>query len=93
VPYPVIGGFLGATGVLMILGALQVITGQKASWTNLAAFADHAGAAKIIAGIALAIVLEMLLSRSRNALIMPGVLLAAVLGTHLVLLLTHEPLA
>jgi sulfate permease, SulP family len=93
VPYPVIGGFLGATGMLMILGALQVITGQKASWTALSALAEHAGVAKIIAGLVLAIVLELLLSRSRNALIMPGVLLAAILGTHLVLWLDHETLA
>ena len=38
-------------------------------------------------------VLELLLARSRHVLIMPGVLLAAILGTHLVLLLLHEPLA
>ncbi len=41
----------------------------------------------------MAIVLELLLSRSRNALIMPSVLLAAIAGTHLVLFFLHEPLA
>lgn len=93
VPYPVIGGFLAATGALMILGACQVITGQKVNWVNLAALSAHAGLAKIAAGVALAIVLELLLARSRNVLIMPGVLLAAILGTHLVLFVLHEPLA
>src|SRR5262249_60797912 len=29
IPYPVIGGFLGATGWLMILGAIPVITDQR----------------------------------------------------------------
>jgi sulfate permease, SulP family len=29
IPYPVIAGFLGATGWLMILGAVQVITDQR----------------------------------------------------------------
>src|SRR5208282_589224 len=29
VPYPVIGGFLGATGWLMITGAMQVVTDQR----------------------------------------------------------------
>ena len=93
VPYPVIGGFLAATGALMILGACQVITGQKVNWLNLAALSAHAGLAKIAAGVAVAVVLELFLARSRNVLIMPGVLLAAILGTHLVLFALHEPLA
>jgi SulP family sulfate permease len=93
VPYPVIGGFLGATGVLMILGALQVITGRKVSSTDLAALGDHASLAKIAAATLLAALLALLLRKSRSALIMPGVLLAAVLGTHLVLWLAHETLA
>jgi SulP family sulfate permease len=93
VPYPVIGGFLAATGALMILGACQVITGHKVNWTDLAALSEHSGLAKIGAGVALAVVLELALTRSRHVLIMPGVLLAAILGTHLVLLLLHEPLA
>ena len=92
VPYPVIGGFLGATGALMILGAVQVITGHKVSWTHIAGLLDYGDLAKIAAGVAVAIVLELLLARSRNALIMPSVLLAAILGTHLVLHLLHEPL-
>src|ERR1700722_11681543 len=29
VPYPVVGGFLGATGWLILLGAIRVITGQR----------------------------------------------------------------
>ena len=92
VPFPVIGGFLGATGALLILGALQVITGQKVNWLNLAALSANAGLVKIAAALVVAVVLELLLSRSRHVLIMPGVLLAAILGTHLVLFFLHEPL-
>src|SRR5882757_3650648 len=29
VPYPVVGGFLGATGLLIVLGAIRVITGHQ----------------------------------------------------------------
>ncbi len=42
VPYPVIGGFLGATGWLMVTGAIQVITNQRPSLDNLGAFFDAA---------------------------------------------------
>ena len=70
-----------------------MITGHKVNWTDPAALLAHAGLAKIMAGVALLAALELFLARSRNALIMPGVLLAAILGTHLVLFLLHEPLA
>ena len=93
VPYPVIGGFLGATGAVMILGAVQVITGHKPVWSHLGTLANQLDLAKIAAGVAVAIVLELLLKRRRNALIMPSVLMVALLATHLVLLLRHESLA
>ena len=38
-PYPVVGGFLGATGWLMVTGAIQVVTDQHATLANLGAFA------------------------------------------------------
>ena len=47
VPYPVIGGFLGATGWLMITGAIQVVTNQRPTLDNLGAFFDAAIAARI----------------------------------------------
>src|SRR5262245_58543750 len=35
VPYPVIGGFLGATGWLMVAGAIQVMTDQRLTIANI----------------------------------------------------------
>ena len=32
VPYPVVGGFLGATGCLILLGGIRVITGIALQW-------------------------------------------------------------
>ena len=49
-PYPVIGGFLGATGWLMVTGAIQVVTDQRPTFANLGAFADTAIAAKARGG-------------------------------------------
>ena len=62
-PYPVIGGFLGATGWLMVTGAIQVVTDQHATLANLGAFADAMIAAKLAAGAAVAVVLHVLLRR------------------------------
>ncbi len=77
VPYPVIGGFLGATGWLLVIGAVQVITDQKPTLSNIAAFAEQAVALKLAAGALVAVVLHLLLRRFKTPLTMPSVLLAA----------------
>ena len=86
IPFPVIGGFLGATGWLMILGAVQVAADQRPELANLGAFANVAIAAKFAAGLIVAIALHLALRRSKNPLILPGVLLAAFVATYVVLL-------
>ena len=40
VPYPVVGGFLGATGCLILLGAVRVITGIRLQFATLGQFAN-----------------------------------------------------
>jgi sulfate permease, SulP family len=92
VPFPVIGGFLGATGWLMITGAMQVITNQRPALTNIGAFIDPAIAAKLAAGLVVAIALHMLLRRLKSPFILPGVLLAAFAATYVALLLTGSSL-
>ncbi len=88
VPYPVIGGFLGATGWLMITGAIQVIADQRPTFFDLDAFASGPIIAKLAAGAAIVIVLHMLLPRVQSAFVLPGVLLAAIATTHIVLLVS-----
>jgi SulP family sulfate permease len=87
-PYPVIGGFLGATGWLMVTGAIQVVTDQRPALDNLVAFADATIAAKIAAGATVAAILHVLLRRSKSPFALPGVLLASFAVTHLVLLVS-----
>jgi SulP family sulfate permease len=86
VPFPVIGGFLGATGWLMIMGAVQVAADQRPGLANLGSFANLAVAAKLAAGVIVAIALHLALRRSKNPLVLPGVLLAAFVATYVVLL-------
>src|SRR5580658_4468614 len=84
VPYPVIGGFLGATGWLMITGAIQVVTNQRPTLTMIGAFANGVIAVKLAAGVIVAITLYVLLRRFKSPFVLPGVLLAAFAVTHLV---------
>jgi sulfate permease, SulP family len=93
VPFPVIGGFLGATGWLMILGAIQVVTDQRPALTNIGVFVNAAIAAKLAAVLIVAIVLHLLLRRSKSPFILPGVLLAAITATYVVLPLTGASLS
>ena len=86
VPYPVIGGFLGATGWLLITGAIQVVTGRRLALDNIRAFADVATLTKIAPGMLIALALHMSLRRySKSPFVLPGVLLTALALTHLAL--------
>jgi sulfate permease, SulP family len=93
VPYPVIGGFLGATGWLMVTGGVQIVTNQRPALNNLGAFFDAASIARMAPAVAAAALLFVLLRRSKNPFILPGVLVAAVLAAHIVRLLSGMTLA
>src|SRR5215468_6913541 len=85
IPYPVIGGFLGATGWLMILGAIQVITDQRLTLTTLGEFNSALMVSKLGAGLAVAVALQVLLSRWTNAFVLPIILVAAILAIYVTL--------
>ena len=93
VPYPVIAGFLGATGWLMILGATELITDHRITLTNIDVLMDRVILAKLAAGLAVALTLQALLSRWHNALVLPGILIAAVLALHVGLAIAGWSLA
>jgi sulfate permease, SulP family len=92
-PYPVIGGFLGATGWLMVTGAMQVVTDQRPTLTNLGVFAEASPAGKLAACTVVAIVLHVLMRRSKSPFVLPGVLLGSVALTYIVLLASGTSLA
>jgi SulP family sulfate permease len=93
VPYPVIGGFLGATGWLMVTGAVQIVTNQQLALGNLGAFFDATIAARIAPAVVVAAMLSVLMRRSKNPFMLPGVLVAALVAAHAARLWTGTTLA
>lgn len=93
VPYPVIGGFLGATGWLLITGAIQVATAQQPTLANVGAFAGVSAASKLGPAALVAIALYVLLRRSKSPFVLPGVLLTALVLTHVLLFASGTTIA
>jgi len=93
VPFPVIGGFLGATGWMMITGAVRVITNQAPTLANLEMFADGASVEKVAAGLAVAVALHVMTRYRQNAYVLPVTLLAATALTHVAIMIGGWSLA
>jgi SulP family sulfate permease len=94
IPYPVIGGFLGATGWLMMSGAARVITDHGLNLTGMESLLEPLALAKLGAGAVVAIALYLgIRGRGNNPYVLPGILLAGIAATHLVLALTGTTLA
>ncbi|MGA7997144.1 MAG: SulP family inorganic anion transporter [Bradyrhizobium sp.] len=84
VPYPVVGGFLGATGCLILLGAVRVITGHRLQFGTLDQFANPLNLSELAAACAMATVLYLTWHRSRGSFGLPVILVAGILLAHLV---------
>jgi sulfate permease, SulP family len=85
VPFPVIGGFLGATGWLMITGAAQVVTDRAPTLSAIGSYVNVADASKIAAALAVAVALHLVTRRSKSPFVVPGLLLAALAAAHVAL--------
>ena len=92
-PYPVIGGFLGATGWLMASGAVRVITGEDLSLDGAEVLVTAPNLAKLGAGAAVAAAFYLGLNRPRSPFALPGLLLAGVAAAHATIALTGTTLA
>jgi SulP family sulfate permease len=88
VPYPVVGGFLGATGCLIILGAVRVISGQRLQFATLGQFSDLLTLSKLAAACVMALILYLTWHRSRTPFGLPAILVGGVIAAHLVFWLT-----
>jgi sulfate permease, SulP family len=83
VPYPVVGGFLGATGLLIVLGAIRVITGHRLQFGTLGQFANPTTLSELGAACAMALVLYLTWHRSRSPFGLPVILVGGVIAAHL----------
>jgi SulP family sulfate permease len=83
VPYPVVGGFLGATGLLIVMGAVRVITGHPVEFANLLHFTSGITLSELGAACAMALVLYLTWHRSRSAFGLPIILVGGMLVAHL----------
>jgi SulP family sulfate permease len=88
VPYPVIGGFLSATGWLMVNGAVRVITDHSLSRSTLEALAGATTLGQLAAASAVALSLYIVLRHARSPLLLPAVLVTAAALAHLAFWLT-----
>src|SRR5580692_9700611 len=93
VPYPVVGGFLGATGCLIVLGAVRVITGQPLQFATLGQFEDLQTLSKLAAACVMALILYMTWHRSRTLFGLPAILVVGVIAAHVVFWLAGISLA
>ena len=83
VPYPVVGGFLGATGCLILLGAVRVITGIRLQVGTLDHFANPLTLSELAAACAMAVTLYLTWHRSRSPFGLPAILIGGVIVAHL----------
>ncbi|MGB9649007.1 MAG: SulP family inorganic anion transporter, partial [Stellaceae bacterium] len=91
VPYPVVAGFLAATGWLIISGAIRMATGVPLSRSALQHFAEPHTA--LLTGITVlwAAALWLLTARFKNPLTLPLALIAATLLGHGVIAVLQLP--
>ena len=80
-PYPVIAGFMGATGWVMATGAVQMTTNIKVSVAKLPLFANPAVTPRLIGLFGFAAFLILLARRVRHPLTVPLTMAAAASGT------------
>ena len=92
VPEPMIGGFNAASGVLVMLGSVRVLTGHSVGLAALRALS----AAPVLAQFALALILAaalVLLSRRFGAVAVPATFLGSIAGALGLVAVLHLPLA
>ena len=93
VPYPVIGGVLAGSGLLLTFGAISVMIGTPVSLFHLLPIIQPGLWAKWLPGLLFAVFLLLALRRRNHVLIVPGALIAAIAIFYILLGLTNTSIA
>ena len=93
IPYPVIGGFLAGSGLLITLMALAMLFGSQSDSGMAFWFAEPARIGSATAGIVFGVVLLFVTRRFKGALVLPGMMLGAAILCLAGLWLTGTPAA
>jgi sulfate permease, SulP family len=93
VPYPVIGGFLGATGWVMVTGAVRVITDTPLTIADLPTLTGYFTFAKLLAAAGVACALYIVMQRPSKSLGLPVILAVFIAAGNLGLVLAGTSLA
>lgn len=85
IPYPVLGGFLAATGYLLVTGAIGMTLGDNVSIWSAGILFMSGNPEKWMPWIAAAIIFYVVTRRLRHGLVLPACIVVAVLGFYVVL--------
>lgn len=92
-PYPVVGGFLAGSGLLLVKGAFPVLTGVPLQADTLSVFLSPPMLLRWAPAFAFALSLFGMLRRSNHLLIVPGMMLAFGILFYAALAVFHVPVA
>jgi SulP family sulfate permease len=92
-PYPVVGGFLAGTGLLLVRGGIGILTGESLTLGTLDDLFRSGLVVRWLPGVAFAVVLLVAVRRSRRPLVFPGVIALATIAFYAVLLATGTSLS
>jgi SulP family sulfate permease len=89
IPHPVIGGFMGGTGLILLQGSLQVMTDVDFRLSQLSVYLQPEVLPNWVTGVICALILLVISNRYQHFLVIPGTLLALIGVFYLGFLLTH----
>lgn len=93
IPYPVLAGFLAATGYLLTVGAIGMVLGTPVSLATAPVVIEDGNLARWLPWMLVGIALAVLSRRVRHGLVLPGSIVLVAAGFYLVLWLSGTSLA
>lgn len=93
IPYPVVGGFLAATGLLILQGSFKVMCGVPLTWSELDTILDFPGVYHAMAGVGFGLLLLFVVRKLNHFWVLPVMIVVGVGLFYGVLYLLGVPLA